>query len=39
VHFEDHLADGRMTFDYRMHPGVVHKSNAIELMRSVGLEI
>jgi hypothetical protein len=39
VHFEDHLEDGRMTFDYRMHPGVVHKSNAIELMRSVGLEI
>jgi DNA mismatch repair ATPase MutS len=39
VHFEDHLEDGRMRFDYRMRPGVVQKSNAIELMRSVGLEI
>ena len=26
-------------FDYVMRPGVVRKSNAIELMRSVGLEI
>jgi DNA mismatch repair ATPase MutS len=39
VHFEDHLEDGKMTFDYRMHPGVVEKSNALALMRSVGLEV
>jgi DNA mismatch repair ATPase MutS len=39
VHFEDHLEDGQMRFDYKMRPGVVRKSNAIELMRSVGLEI
>jgi len=39
VHFEDHLDDGRMTFDYRMRPGVVEKSNALALMRSVGLEV
>ena len=39
VHFEDQLEDGRMVFDYAMRPGVVRKSNAIELMRSVGLEI
>jgi DNA mismatch repair ATPase MutS len=39
VHFEDHLEDGQMRFDYVMHPGVVRKSNALELMRSVGLEI
>jgi hypothetical protein len=39
VHFEDHLENGRMRFDYRMRPGVVQKSNAIELMRSVGLEV
>jgi hypothetical protein len=39
VHFEDHLEDGKMTFDYRMRPGIVEKSNAIALMRSVGLEI
>jgi hypothetical protein len=39
VHFEDHLEDGRMTFDYRLRPGVVRKSNALELMRAVGLEV
>ena len=39
VHFEDHLEGGQIRFDYRMQPGVVRKSNAIELMRSVGLEI
>jgi hypothetical protein len=39
VHFEDHLEDGVIAFDYRMRPGVVAKSNALELMRSVGLEV
>jgi DNA mismatch repair ATPase MutS len=39
VHFEDHLENGKMTFDYRLHPGVVKKSNALELMRAVGLEV
>ncbi len=39
VHFADHLEDGQMRFDYRMRPGVVRKSNAIELMRSVGLQV
>jgi hypothetical protein len=39
VHFEDHIEDGRIAFDYRMRAGVVTKSNAIELMRSVGLEV
>jgi hypothetical protein len=39
VHFEDHLENGRMTFDYRLHPGIVEKSNALELMRSVGLQV
>jgi DNA mismatch repair ATPase MutS len=38
-HFEDHLEDGRMVFDYRLHPGVVQKSNALALMRAVGLEV
>ena len=37
VHFEDRLEDGRMTFDYRLRPGVVAHSNALALMRSVGL--
>jgi len=39
VHFEDHVEDGKILFDYVMRPGVVRKSNALELMRSVGLEI
>jgi hypothetical protein len=39
VHFEDRLVDGNLLFDYRMKPGVVTRSNALELMRAVGLEI
>jgi DNA mismatch repair ATPase MutS len=39
VHFEDRLVDGRMVFDYRMRPGVVRRSNALELMRSIGLDV
>jgi len=39
VHFEDHLEDGRMCFDYTVRPGVVTKSNALALMRAVGLEV
>jgi DNA mismatch repair ATPase MutS len=39
VHFQDHLEDGVIAFDYRMHPGVVTKSNALELMRAVGLDV
>jgi DNA mismatch repair ATPase MutS len=38
-HFQDHLENGRMVFDYRLHPGVVEKSNALALMRAVGLEV
>lgn len=39
MHFEDRLEDGRMTFDYRMRPGVVEHSNALALMRAVGLDV
>jgi hypothetical protein len=39
VHFEDELLDGKMRFDYRMRPGVIRKSNALALMRAVGLEV
>lgn len=39
VHFEDHIEGGRISFDYRLREGVVTKSNALELMRSVGLEV
>jgi MutS domain V len=39
VHFEDHLEGGKMTFDYLLRPGILQKSNALELMRSVGLDV
>jgi hypothetical protein len=38
VHFEDTIENGQIHFDYVMRPGVVQKSNALELMRSVGLD-
>ena len=37
VHFEDQLVNGAMHFDYHLRPGIVTHSNALELMRSVGL--
>lgn len=39
VHFEDRLENGRLVFDYRMRPGVVERSNALDLMRAVGLDV
>jgi DNA mismatch repair ATPase MutS len=39
MHFEDVVRDGRIEFDYRLRPGVVVRSNALELMRAVGLNV
>ena len=39
VHFQDEIESGRMYFDFKLRAGVVARSNAIELMRSVGLEV
>ncbi len=39
VHFEDHVENGRIAFDYLMRDGVVTRSNALALMRAVGLEV
>ena len=39
VHFADRIEDGRMVFDYRMRSGVVERSNALALMRAVGLDV
>ncbi len=39
VHFEDRFENGEIQFDYRMKPGPVTRSNALALMRSVGLDI
>jgi hypothetical protein len=33
------LEAGTLAFDYRMRPGVVQTSNALALMRAVGLDV
>ncbi len=38
-HFEDHLEAGQLHFDYKLYPGIVQTSNALPLMRSIGLEV
>jgi MutS domain V len=38
-HFEDRFEDGQLIFDYKVKPGVVKTSNALELMRSIGLDV
>jgi hypothetical protein len=39
VHFEDWFEGEEMRFDYAMKPGPVTRSNAIALMRAVGLDL
>ncbi len=39
MHFEDHIEDGKIAFDYKLKPGVIQRSNALALMRSVGLDV
>ncbi|MGB7025646.1 MAG: hypothetical protein WBD73_17795, partial [Candidatus Acidiferrales bacterium] len=39
VHFEDQIAGGEMSFDYKLRDGVVPRSNALELMRWIGLKV
>ena len=40
VHFEDQMGDdGALAFDHRLRPGVVLASNALALMRAVGLDV
>lgn len=36
-HFEDHFEDGKLTFDFKLKPGIVQTSNALKLMESIGL--
>jgi MutS domain V len=38
-HFQDCVENGQMRFDYSLHEGVVMKSNALELMRLIGLKV
>lgn len=39
THFEDQIAHGEMNFDYVLRDGIVPKSNALELMRWIGLKV
>ncbi len=39
AHFEDQVEGDQMRFDYILRDGVVTKSNALALMRSIGLEV
>jgi hypothetical protein len=39
VHLQDEIHDCKMTFDFKLHEGVVTKSNGIELMRLIGLKV
>lgn len=38
-HFEESVEDGKMAFDYRLKMGVVSTTNALRLMRIVGLPV
>jgi MutS domain V/MutS domain III len=38
-HFEDRLENSRLHFDYRLVPGIAHTTNALNLMRLIGLEL
>lgn len=39
VHLEELVADGKMTFDYKLKPGVVTTANALRLMKIVGIDV
>ena len=39
VHFEELVHDGKMTFDYKLKPGVVKSGNALRLMQLIGLDV
>jgi DNA mismatch repair ATPase MutS len=38
-HFEDRLENGQLRFDFRLVSGIAQSSNAIKLMRSIGLDV
>ena len=38
-HFEDRYENGELHFEYKLTPGIVQTSNALQLMRSIGLEV
>jgi DNA mismatch repair ATPase MutS len=39
AHFEDRIEGDGLIFDYKLKPGVVQTSNALKLMRAIGLGV
>ena len=39
VHLQDTVEDGKMVFDYKIRDGVIAHSNALALMRIIGLDV
>jgi hypothetical protein len=39
VHFEDQFDSGKIAWDYHLREGIVTRTNALELMRAVGLDV
>ncbi len=39
VHLQDKVENGQMSFDYKIRDGVIAHSNALELMRMIGLDV
>ncbi|HYE88131.1 MAG TPA: hypothetical protein VEA16_17330 [Vicinamibacterales bacterium] len=39
VHLQDKVENGQMRFDYKLRDGVITHSNALELMRMIGLDV
>jgi DNA mismatch repair ATPase MutS len=39
VHFQDHVEDGQMRFDYLLREGVVRTTNALRLMQQAGIPV
>lgn len=39
VHFEEQVHGEQMSFDYVLRPGIVQSSNALRLMRAVGIDV
>jgi DNA mismatch repair ATPase MutS len=39
MHFGDRFSGGELQFDYKLAPGIANSTNALQLMRSIGLEV
>jgi DNA mismatch repair ATPase MutS len=39
IHFKDYVVNGQINFDYKIRSGVIQKSNGLELMRMIGLDM